>query len=325
MLACHSIRFFHLLSSTQQPSSPPVSPSSTSFFSHSSDQEPRQLSPVFISTTIATTSTKTSESIRPPSPTSIFSLADIHMPATPKAAVIGNGQKIATATPAASPAGSVARPSPSSAGMSTPAEAPSTPLSKNQKKKKSKAAKAAASAATTTAPVAAANGSVPSTPVANVKQQQDAPTSTNQQITPTVESLGLSEEKKTSAKGASPIARNILDAPPTSAKKETVTQPTPVGRKKPPKRALIAHTFQWKNGGGVVKVTGTFDNWGGKKSTKFKQEHCLVDPATNALAIPSSPVDSSPRFLSLSLSTFALLFQLLYFDPGLVLSSCVWG
>lgn len=201
------------------------------------------------------------------------------MPATPKAAVIGNGQKIATATPAASPAGSVARPSPSSAGMSTPAEAPSTPLSKNQKKKKSKAAKAAASAATTTAPVAAANGSVPSTPVANVKQQQDAPTSTNQQITPTVESLGLSEEKKTSAKGASPIARNILDAPPTSAKKETVTQPTPVGRKKPPKRALIAHTFQWKNGGGVVKVTGTFDNWGESivlKKVRGNQDHSEI-------------------------------------------------
>ncbi|KAF9126215.1 hypothetical protein BGX30_000121 [Mortierella sp. GBA39] len=168
------------------------------------------------------------------------------MPATPKAAVIGNGQKIATATPTASPAGSVARPSPSSAGMSTPAEAPSTPLSKNQKKKRSKAAKTAASAATTpSAPLAAATESVPSTPVANVKQQQEASTS----ITPTVESLGLSEEK-TPAKGASPIARNIL------------AEPTPVTLPQPPKRALVAHTFQWKNGGGVVKVTGTFDNWG---------------------------------------------------------------
>ncbi|KAF9545580.1 hypothetical protein EC957_010665 [Mortierella hygrophila] len=155
------------------------------------------------------------------------------MPTTPKAAAIGNGQKIATATPTASPAGSVARPSPSSAGMSTPAETPSTPLSKNQKKKKSKAAKAAASAATE---------SVPSTPV---KQKQEVSSS----ISPTVESLGLSEEK-TPAEGASPIARNIL------------AEPTPVALPQTPKRALVAHTFLWKNGGDVVKVTGTFDNWG---------------------------------------------------------------
>ncbi|KAG9062402.1 hypothetical protein KI688_005317 [Linnemannia hyalina] len=168
------------------------------------------------------------------------------MPTTPKAAAIGNGQKIATVTPAASPAGSVARPSPSSAGMSTPAEAHSTPLSKNQKKKKSKAAKAAASAATSpSAPVAAATEPVPSTPVANVKQQQEASSS----ITPTVESLGLSEEK-TPAKDASPIARNIL------------AEPTPVTLPQHPKRALVAHTFLWKNGGDVVKITGTFDNWG---------------------------------------------------------------
>ncbi|OAQ35732.1 carbohydrate-binding module family 48 protein [Linnemannia elongata AG-77] len=174
------------------------------------------------------------------------------MPATPKAAVIGNGQKIATVTPAASPAGSVDRPSPSSAGMSTPAEVPSTPLSKNQKKKRSKAAKTAASAATSpAAPIAATTESSPSTPVANVKQQQETSTSTKQQITPTVELLGLSEEKKTLAEGASPIARNILD-----------TASTPAALPQPPKRAFVAHTFQWKNGGGVVKITGTFDNWG---------------------------------------------------------------
>ncbi|KAG0292340.1 hypothetical protein BGZ96_004300 [Linnemannia gamsii] len=168
------------------------------------------------------------------------------MPAPPKAAVIANGQKITAVTPAASPAGSVARPSPSSAGMSTPAEVPSTPLSKNQKKK-AKIAKAAAAAAITPAPVATA-GSLPSTPVANVKQQ-GASASTTQQVTPTVESLGVSDEKKTPAK-ASPIARNIFDSAATPANKDTVVQPKPV-----------AHTFQWKSGGGIVKVTGTFDNW----------------------------------------------------------------
>ncbi|GJJ68051.1 hypothetical protein EMPS_00397 [Entomortierella parvispora] len=29
------------------------------------------------------------------------------------------------------------------------------------------------------------------------------------------------------------------------------------------KTHLMAHTFEWKQGGGVVKVTGTFDNWTG--------------------------------------------------------------
>ncbi|KAG0322493.1 hypothetical protein BGZ97_006063 [Linnemannia gamsii] len=166
------------------------------------------------------------------------------MPATPKAAVIANGPKIAATTPTTSPAGSVARPSPSSAGMGTPAEVPSTPLSKSQKKKKSQAAKAAA-------------GSLPCTPGANVKQRE-ASTSNTQQITPMVESLGLSD-KKTPAK-TSPIARNIFNAATTPAK-ETIGQPKPVALPQAPRRALVAHTFQWKNGGGVVKVTGTFDNW----------------------------------------------------------------
>ncbi|KAF8947015.1 hypothetical protein BGZ47_010545 [Haplosporangium gracile] len=184
------------------------------------------------------------------------------MPATPKAAFIGNGQKTAAATtPTASPVGSVSKPSPSSAGMNTPAETSSTPLSKNQKKKNSKAAKAKPAAATSpaVASVAAVNGSLPSTPVANAKQEALA--STKQQTTPTIESLGFSEEKKTLAKGASPIARNILDAAPTPAKKETVAHSKPVDLPQPPKRVLVAHTFQWKNGGDVVKVTGTFDNW----------------------------------------------------------------
>ncbi|KAK3841463.1 MAG: hypothetical protein J3R72DRAFT_491361 [Linnemannia gamsii] len=191
------------------------------------------------------------------------------MPATPKAAVLGNhGQKIAATTPSAnaSPAGSVAKPSPSSAGMNTPVEVPSTPLSKNQKKKKSKAAKAAAAVvdvvpATVPTPAVAAPtpvAAIPSTPVS--KQQQGASTSTKQ-ITPTVESLDLSEEKKTSSTKASPIARNILDAAP--AKKKTIKpESTAVDRPETPKRALVAHTFRWRSGGGVVKVTGSFDNWG---------------------------------------------------------------
>ncbi|KAF9150361.1 hypothetical protein BG015_007828 [Linnemannia schmuckeri] len=185
------------------------------------------------------------------------------MPATPKAAIIGNGQKIAaSSTAAASPVGSVRKPSPSSAGMSTSVEASSTPLSKNQKKKNSKAVKADPATATspTVASVAAVNGSVPSTPVANVKQQETS-TSTKQQITPIVESLGLSEEKNMLAKDASPIARNILDAASVPTKKETVAQSKPADLPQPSKRALVAHTFQWKNGGDVVKVTGTFDNW----------------------------------------------------------------
>ncbi|KAF9136009.1 hypothetical protein BGW39_009061 [Mortierella sp. 14UC] len=176
------------------------------------------------------------------------------MPATPKAAVLGNGQKI-TATPSAnaSPTGSVAKPSPSSAGMNTPVGVPSTPLSKNQKKKKSKAAKAAAAAATGPTPAVAAPtpAPVPSTPVANVKQQE-ASTSNKQQITPTVDSLGLSEDKSNTPAKTSPIARNILDAAPV--KKEAVAVANP-------ELVLVAHTFQWKNGGGVVKVTGSFDNW----------------------------------------------------------------
>ncbi|KAF9912068.1 hypothetical protein EC991_001014 [Linnemannia zychae] len=186
------------------------------------------------------------------------------MPATPKAAVLGNGQKV-TATPSAnaSPTGSVSKPSPSSAGMNTPVDAPSTPLSKHQKKKKTKAAKAAAAAtaAPTPAVVTPTPASVPSTPAADTKQQE-ASTSTKQQITPTVESLGLSEDKKsTTPAKVAPIARNILDIAP--AKKETTAKSEPVAIDLPevPKRAFVAHTFQWKNGGGVVKVTGSFDNW----------------------------------------------------------------
>ncbi|KAF9095872.1 hypothetical protein BGX29_008848 [Mortierella sp. GBA35] len=150
------------------------------------------------------------------------------MPTTPKAAVLGNGQKVATATSAASPAASLAKPSPSSAGMSTSVNTPTTPLSKNQKKKRSKAAKTAATNAAAAVP--ATTTTTPSTPVANVKQQEAS--SSTKQITSTVESLGLTEEKKSHVE-QSPIARNILEAAP----------------------------FQWKNGGSVVKVTGTFDNW----------------------------------------------------------------
>ncbi|KAF9090830.1 hypothetical protein BGX23_005665 [Mortierella sp. AD031] len=163
------------------------------------------------------------------------------MPATPKAAVLGNGQKVATATSAASPAASLAKPSPSSAGMSTSVNTPTTPLSKNQKKKRSKAAKTAATNAAAAVP--ATTTTTPSTPVANVKQQEAS--SSTKQITSTVESLGLTEEKKSHVE-QSPIARNILDAAPVIAQ---------------PKRVFFAHTFQWKNGGSVVKVTGTFDNW----------------------------------------------------------------
>ncbi|KAG0272898.1 hypothetical protein BGZ95_011303 [Linnemannia exigua] len=212
------------------------------------------------------------------------------MPATPKAVVLGNnGQKISAATPSAnaSPAGSVAKPSPSSAGMNTPTEVPSTPLTKNQKKKTSKAAKAAASviaAVPATVPTPAVPAPIPvaailSTPV--TKQQQEASTSTKQQITPTVESLGLSEEKKTSSTKASPIARNILNA--TSTKKETVKpKSADADRPKPPRRAYVAHTFRWRNGGGVVKVTGSFNNWEEsivlKKVPYFKdQSEIIID------------------------------------------------
>ncbi|KAF9931194.1 hypothetical protein FBU30_010637 [Linnemannia zychae] len=156
------------------------------------------------------------------------------MPAAPKAAVLGKGQKSAT-TPTTSPAVSVSKPSPSSAGMSTPAQPP-TPLSKNQKKKSKGAA--------ATSP-ATANGSVLSTPAANIAKQQES--SAKQQVTPAVESLGIKEDNTPAwVKEIEEEPSNKLEFDEESA---------------PPETPRFAHTFRWMKGGNVVKVSGSFDNW----------------------------------------------------------------